>query len=416
MSAQRIVIVGASLAGVQAAQAIRRNGFEGELMMVGEEPSRPYDRPPLSKQFLTDPDYDENKLTLRPVVSEDLELEWRLGTRAVGLNLEQHEISLDGGGSVSYDGLVVATGAIARDLPAAVGHAELGGVHLLRTLDHARALKADLLTALSGGGTPRVVVCGAGFIGAEVAASCRQLGAEVTMVDAAPTPMARVLDPDSGAAIAELHRSHGVELRLETGISSVTSTNVDRQPWIESVQLDNGDQIQTDLLVIGIGVVPATQWLNDSGLTIDDGIIADNTCLAAPRVVVAGDVARWPNAAFGDQMMRIEQWDNAIDQGGYAGARLLAAMAGQDDPEPFAPIPWFWTDQFDRKIQLAGISRGEPVLIAGDRSVHRFVQAYMADDGAVAGVLCWNHPRQAVIGRQLVAAGADLATVRERLS
>ncbi|MEL7208272.1 MAG: FAD-dependent oxidoreductase, partial [Actinomycetota bacterium] len=305
------------------------------------------------------------------------------------------------------DGIVIATGAAPRQLPGADG---LGGVHLLRTLDDAVELRAAF------DATPnRVVVIGCGFIGAEVAATARGRGLEVTIVEAAPFPLARVLDAEAGMAVADLHRGHGVDVRLGVGVQTL-----DRQgDRVQAVTLDDGSVVPTDLVVVGIGVAPNTDWLDGAGLLIDDGIVADATCVAAPGVVVAGDVARWPNGAYGDTLMRVEQWDNAVEMGRYAGNRLLALLDDNGegaDHEPFAPVPWFWSDQYDRKMQLAGIAGDRHEMVQGTLAEQRFVRLYLDGDGRATGALCWNRPRQAIMARQLLAARAPADEFRDKLS
>ncbi|MGI9595975.1 MAG: NAD(P)/FAD-dependent oxidoreductase [Acidimicrobiales bacterium] len=411
-SSERIVIVGASLAGTQAAQTVRRAGYDGRLFMVGEEPHYPYDRPPLSKNYLTDADVDEERLRLRPTADPDaLDIEWWLANPAVGLDVEARAVTLADGERLDYHGLVIATGARPRRLPGADDHPD--GVVELRTLDDARALRAALEVAEA-----RVVFCGAGFIGAEVAASARERGLDVTLIDAAPAPLDRVLDRAAGMAVADLHRSHGVEVRLEVGVAGFEAAAGSNR--IEAVVLGDGSTIAADLVVVGIGVVPNTEWLARSGLTIDNGVVADETCLAGPGIVVAGDVARWPNTRFGGGLMRVEQWDNAVEMGMYAGKRLLSEIghgsAGEEQPEPFAPVPWFWSDQYDRKIQLAGLTTDRPEVVQGSIDEQRFVQIYLDADDLLAGALCWNRPRQAIVARQMIAAGESGDAARERLA
>ena len=409
-----IVIAGASLAGTQAAQTIRRAGYDGRLVLVGDESHYPYDRPPLSKSYLVDDEVDEERLRLRPTADPDaLGIDWRLGNAAVGLDTEARSVTLSDGETLDYDGLVIATGARPRRLPSGEQHRP--EIRELRTLDDARALRAALI-----GGRSQVVVCGAGFIGAEVAASARQRGHTVTLIDAAGAPLDRVLDRDAGMAVAELHRSHGVDVRLGVGVVGFETSN-DDDGAVTAVALSDGSTIPADLVVVGIGVVPNTDWLAGSGLTIDNGVVTDDTCLAAPGVVAAGDVARWPNRRFGGRLMRVEQWDNAVDMGMYVGKRLLVEIGdpsvAQDEPiEPFEPVPWFWSDQYDRKIQLAGLTTDEPEVVQGSIAERLFVQTYTDDEGRLTGALCWNRPRQAIQARQLIAAGASADAARQQLS
>ncbi len=401
-----VVVVGASLAGLQAAQTLRRGDESMRITMVGAEPHLPYDRPPLSKHYLAG-SWEEDKLRLRGAADPDaLGLEWKLSTRATALDLDARTITVrsadaDGDEQIAFDGLVIATGASPRHLPGS----ELEGVHVLRTLDDAIGLRSAF-----DANPRRVVVIGAGFIGAEVAATARERGLEVSMVEAADTPLSRVLPTEAGQQITALHRAHGVEVHLGTG-----ATIVGVAGKATGVELDNGTTIDADVVVIGIGVVPATDWLEGSGLTIDNGVVCDSTCMAAPGIVVAGDVARWPNERFGPELTRVEQWDNAVEQGGYVARRLVAWAAGEDI-EPYTPVPWFWSDQYDRKIQLAGVPTSRSELVQGSFDEQRFVQIFLDDNDAFVGALTWNRPRQAIQSRQLITRGATLDEVRETLA
>lgn len=397
---QHVAIVGASLSGLQAAQTLRRSDEQLEITMIGAEAHYPYDRPPLSKHYLAG-EWNEDKLRLRAAVDPDaLGLDWRLGVAATALSPEERIVTLADGSSVEFDGLVIATGATPRLLPGA----DLDGVYVLRSLDDATALRNHL-----NAGPSHVVVIGAGFIGAEVAATARELGLSVSMIEAAETPLARVLPADVGAQVTELHRAHGVDVHVGTGATIRGEGGV-----VTGVELDDGTIIDADVVVIGIGVVPATDWLATSGLTIDNGVVCDATCLAAPGIVAAGDVARWPNERFGGALTRVEQWDNAVEQGGYAARRLLAWAAG-DEIEPYTPVPWFWSDQYDRKIQLAGVPVGRSELVQGSLDEQRFVQIFTDDAEQLVGTLTWNRPRQAIQSRQLITRGASADEARETL-
>ena len=397
-----IVIVGASLAGTQAAQTLRRSGFEGQLTIVGEENHYPYDRPPLSKHFLAG-SWEADKLRLRAAADPDsLGAEWRLGVAATGLDLKANLVSLDDGSSIGYEGLILATGASPRKLP---GN-DLSGVHVLRTLDDAIELRSHFDEQ------PRhVAIIGAGFIGAEVAATARERGLKVTMIEAADSPMARVFDPAAGMAIAELHRSHGVDVRLGCGVDAIRAED----GRVAHLDLSDGSVLDVDLVVVGIGVVPNVGWLEGSGLSLANGVVCDSTCLAAPGVVAAGDLARWPNLRFGEELVRVEQWDNAVEQGGYVARRLLAWGLDQE-VEPYQPVPWFWSDQYDRKIQLAGVPTERAEIVNGSIADQRFVQIYLGDDGAFVGALGWNRPRQAIQARQLLVSNATADEARAALA
>jgi NADPH-dependent 2,4-dienoyl-CoA reductase/sulfur reductase-like enzyme len=273
------------------------------------------------------------------------------------------------------------------------GQPDLAGLHTLRTLDDCLALRADLEAVPS-----RVVVVGAGFIGAEVAATARQRGLEVTLLEALPVPLQRVLGDRMGSVCADLHRDQGVDVRLSTGVDAFVD---DAKGRVAGVVLSDGTTLEADVVVVGVGVVPNTEWLEGSGLTIDNGVVCDETCLAAPGVVAAGDVARWPNRRFGE-VMRVEHWENAQEQGSHAARRLLG------DTAPYEPVPWFWSDQYDRKIQLAGRSGpdDEVRIVDGSIDERRFVAVY-GRAGRLVGVLGMNRPRPVIQYRQLIAEGAS---------
>ncbi len=385
-----VSIVGASLAGYWAAETLRRDGFEGRISLIGDEPHAPYDRPPLSKKFLAG-DLDDDRLPLTTAEKlADLGLEMRLGCRATGLDVATRTLEVDGVAE-PYDGLLIATGARCRNLPGTVG---LAGVHTLRTRDDAKAIRDALAN-----GARRVVVVGAGFIGAEVASTAIGRGAEVTMVEALEAPFGRVLGVEMGAVMADVHRRHGVDLRTGVGVDEVLGD--DR---LAGVRLADGATLEADLLVVGIGVVPNTDWLEGSGLTLDDGVVCDETCLAAPDVAAAGDVARWPNPRYGE-VMRVEHWDNAVQQGVHAARRLLQS---DEEATPYAPVPWFWTDQYDRKVQLAGRPHtdDEVRVVAGSTAEHRFA-AFYGRDGRFTAALGMNRPRQVMQSKGLLDAGAS---------
>ena len=385
-----VSIVGASLAGYWAAETLRRDGFEGRISLIGDEPHAPYDRPPLSKKFLAG-DLEDDRLPLTTAEKlADLGLEMRLGCRATGLDVATRTLEVDGVAE-PYDGLLIATGARCRNLP---GTAGLPGVHTLRTRDDAEAIRDALAN-----GARRVVVVGAGFIGAEVASTAIGRGAEVTMVEALEAPFGRVLGVEMGAVMADVHRRHGVDLRTGVGVDEVLGD--DR---LAGVRLADGATLEADLLVVGIGVVPNTDWLEGSGLTLDDGVVCDETCLAAPDVVAAGDVARWANPRYGE-VMRVEHWDNAVQQGVHAARRLLQS---DEEATPYAPVPWFWTDQYDRKVQLAGRPHtdDEVRVVAGSTAEHRFA-AFYGRDGRFTAALGMNRPRQVMQSKGLLDAGAS---------
>jgi 3-phenylpropionate/trans-cinnamate dioxygenase ferredoxin reductase subunit len=390
---RNIVVVGASLAGLRAVETLRREGYDDRLVLVGAEPHRPYDRPPLSKELLAG-EWEPEQLALRHQSYDDLDLDWRLERRATSLDLRAREVELHDGERIAFDGLVVATGATPRTLP---GTPPLAGVFTLRTLDDSLAL-AELLDA-----RPRVVVIGAGFIGSEVAATCKtKRGLDVTVLEALPVPMVRGVGPVIGEVMGELHRDHGLDLRC-----GVTVAGIEGDGRVERVRLGDGTAIEADVVVVGVGVAPETAWLEGSGLRLDNGVVCDETCLAAPGVVAAGDVARWPNPRFGGELMRVEHWTNATEQGVAAAQRLLA---GESGGVPYAPVPFVWSDQYDVKIQVVGHVRGddEVAVAHGTLDERRFV-ALFGRAGRLTGALGFGRPRQLMQYRRMVADGAAFA-------
>ncbi|HET9729873.1 MAG TPA: FAD/NAD(P)-binding oxidoreductase [Acidimicrobiia bacterium] len=381
-----IAVVGTSLAGLRAIETLRRDGFGGRITAIGDEPHLPYDRPPLSKELLRG-EWEPEQVVLRKQGLDDLDVELRTETRAVALDVRRRTLALHDGEEVTFDGLVIATGARPRTLP---GQPNAPGVLTLRTLDDALALR-ELMHA-----RPRVVVIGAGFIGAEVAASCRAQSLEVTVLEALPQPMVRGLGPELGAVIAAVHRDHGVDLRTGVQIDGIVA-----DPVVRGVRLADGALVDADVVVVGIGVVPNTEWLDGSGLAIDNGVVCDATCLAAPGIVAAGDVARWPNPRFDDQLMRLEHWTNATEQGVHAARRLLG------DTTPFAPVPFVWSDQYDRKIQAVGVINADAdVHIAHGSLEDRQFVALFGSHGRIVGALGFNRARFVMQYRRLIAERA----------
>ncbi len=382
-----VAIVGISLAGLRAAETFRREGFAGRIVAIGAEPHLPYDRPPLSKELLRG-DWEPDQLVLRKQGVDDLDLEWRLDARAVALHTDTNVVELHDGERIAFDGLVIATGASPRRLP---NQPDLGGVFTLRTLDDALALR-ELLD-----GHPKVVVIGAGFIGAEIAATCRIRGLDVTVLEALPQPMVRGLGPELGAVLAGIHREHGVDLRTNVVVESIEG---DGAGQVRGVRLADGSLVAADVVVVGIGVVPETGWLEGSGLTLDNGVVCDETCLAAPGIVAAGDVARWPNPLFDGRLMRLEHWTNATEQGVHAARRLLG------HEEPFAPVPFVWSDQYDRKIQTVGVVSADPdvdVYVGHGTFADRQFVALFGQGGRLLGALGFNRPRFVMQYRRMIA-------------
>ncbi|MFK0150614.1 NAD(P)/FAD-dependent oxidoreductase [Streptomyces sp. NPDC090493] len=338
----RIVVAGASMAGLRAAEQLRAAGWTGAVTLVGDEPHMPYNRPPLSKEVLAGKaSFESLAFRPRPAVAD---VEWRLGRKAVAADLDGRTVRLDDGTELSYDGLVVATGMRPRRLGCP---GPSTGRHTVRTLDDARGLRE----ALTRSGA-RVVVVGAGFIGCEVAATAVGLGvAEVTVVDPLPLPMAGPLGELLGRALLKRHQERGVRFALGTGVTGFAG-----EDRVTGVELSDGSVLPADVVVESVGSVANTEWLDDNGLDLTDGVRTD-ACLRAggrPDVVAVGDVARFPNARYDGVPRRVEHWSIPTDTAKHA-ARTLVADA---DPAPFAPLPTFWSDQHDFRLQ----SFGAPVL------------------------------------------------------
>ncbi|SNT55440.1 Pyridine nucleotide-disulphide oxidoreductase [Streptosporangium subroseum] len=425
-----IAVVGASLAGLSAARALRGQGFEGRLTLIGTESHRPYDRPPLSKEFLAGR-MSEADLALE-ADDEDLGAEWRLGATATGLDPSDRRVLLDDGTSVRADGIVVATGASARTLPGGGG---LGGVHTLRSLDDARALRSDLVKGR------RLVVIGAGFIGAEVASTARDLGLDVTVVETAPTPFAGALGAEMGAVVASLHGDHGVRLICGVGVRGLLGAGrglagtdradgvqrsegagrvdgasgpegvdrvegarapegVDRVEGarapegadrVEGALLDDDRILPADVVLVGIGARPNVEWLAGAGFQLTNGVVCDaGGATGVPGVVAVGDCAAWFDPAMGYHH-RVEHWTGALRRPAAAAVTLLSGGATAPDPPS---SPYFWSDQYGMKIQFVGHARpGDTVTVEeGDVADRSFLAVYRRQDRPVA-VLSLNQVR-----------------------
>ncbi|MFE4254601.1 NAD(P)/FAD-dependent oxidoreductase [Streptomyces sp. NPDC056910] len=377
-----VTVVGASLAGLYAARELRAQGFDGRLVIVGEEPHRPYDRPPLSKDFLLGK-AGEDQLALSDV-DETLELgaEWMFGVRARGLDARGRTVLLEDGRTVSTDGVVIATGASARRLPGPA----LTGVHTLRTLDDARSLRAELLR-----GARRVVVIGGGFIGAETASSCAALGHFVTVVEAAPLPLLPQLGPEMAAVCAGLHARGGVELATGVGVAALHGDSA-----VHGVELADGRVLPADVVVVGIGAVPNTGWLAGSTLALHDGVLCDDGCVTAlPQVVAVGDVARVGGA-------RAEHWTSATAQPRVAVRNLLAGRA----VETVRPLPYFWSDQYGSRIQFAGRRKdGDLVRVVEGAVEDGSFLALYERAGVTTAALAVDRPRPFTRVRRELARG-----------
>ncbi|WP_405727273.1 FAD-dependent oxidoreductase [Streptomyces sp. NBC_01537] len=387
-----VAVVGASLAGLSAARCLRKQGFDGRLVLIGDEPHRPYDRPPLSKDFLAGT-MDESALSLE-AEGEDLGAEWLLGTRADGFDRNERLVRLADGSAVRADGFVIATGAAARTLPGAEG---LAGVHTLRTLDDARALRDDL----ARGG--RLVVIGGGFIGAEVASTAYALGLDVTVVEVAPTPLAGPLGQEMGMVVSSLHADHGVRLLCGVGVKGLTGSE-----RVEAVLLEDGRSLPADTVVVGVGARPNTEWLQGSGIALDNGVTCGQdgrTSIAG--VVAVGDCANWYDPAAGHHR-RVEHWTGALERPAAAVATLLSG--GAAEPGPVRP-PYFWSDQYGVKIQFAGhAAAADSVTVEEGSADDRSLLAVYRRAGEPVAVLGLNQPRLFMRWRKQLAQASAQAS------
>ncbi|MCV7409508.1 pyridine nucleotide-disulfide oxidoreductase [Mycobacterium florentinum] len=386
MSNKGIVIVGGGLAAARTAEQLRRSDYTGPVTIVSDEVHLPYDRPPLSKEVLRkEVDdvvlkprefYDENNITLR------------LGAAATGLDTAAQTLTLSDGTSLGYDELVIATGLVPRRIPA---FPDLDDIRVLRSFDESMALREHASEA------QHAVVVGAGFIGCEVAASLRSLGVDVVLVEPQPTPLASVLGEQIGELVSRLHRGEGVDVRTGIGVAEVRGDG-----RVDTVVLSDGTELAADLVVVGIGSRPATEWLEGSGVDVDNGVICDEAGrTTAPNVWALGDVASWRDAT--GHQARVEHWSNVADQ-----ARVVVpAMLGQEVPS-IAVVPYFWSDQYDVKIQCLGEPEATDIVHLVEDDGRKFL-AYYERDGVVVGVVGGGLPGKVMKARGKIAAATPIS-------
>ncbi|MER5436879.1 FAD-dependent oxidoreductase [Streptomyces sp. NPDC002588] len=380
----RVLVVGASASGLATVEALRRKGYAGAVTVLGDEPHVPYDRPPLSKQVLSGAWEPERAALRTQEALSALGADFVLGDAAVGLDPASRTVRTRSGREVGADAIVIATGVRARRLP---GQEALAGVHVLRTLDDALALRGDLVPSA------RLVVVGEGVLGSEIAATARTLGLDVTLTGPLSAPMALQVGPLVSGVLADLHTERGVKLRLGTGVVGLAG----ERGRVTGVRLATDEVLPADVVVVAIGASPATEWLTDSGLEIEGGVVCDAHCRAAEGIFAVGDVARWHHEGLG-RLVRLENRTNATEQ----AIAVAAAVLGEGGP--YAPVPYFWTDQYDAKLQVHGFlpADAEVDVVEGDLTGRRFVARYRSA-GRITGVLGWNMPKQARLRRQEIA-------------
>jgi 3-phenylpropionate/trans-cinnamate dioxygenase ferredoxin reductase subunit len=379
----QFVVIGAGLAGGRAVETLRQEGFDGRIILVGAEKDRPYERPPLSKTVLLGTTPAE-KAFLRPhdyYVEQNIEL--RLGTSAMRLASEERLVELSDGTRLPYDKLLIANGVKVRRLT--TPGIDLTGVYYLRTIDDARAIRDAAASAR------RVVVIGAGFIGAEVAAVCRVRGIEVTVLEVLPVPLQRALGDEVGLIYAEIHREHGVDLRLGVGVAAFQGDG-----RLERIVTSTGDVVDCEVAVVGVGVEPDVAWLEGSGLTIANGIVVDEFSRTnLPDIFAAGDVASWWHPGL-EEWLRVEHYENAQNQGVAAAKSMLGIL------EPYAPVNFFWSDQYDLTLQYVGHATGQDVVVfRGDVANRKFLAFYLRD-GKIHAALGINRFRDVNAARKLI--------------
>jgi 3-phenylpropionate/trans-cinnamate dioxygenase ferredoxin reductase subunit len=388
-----IVIVGGGLAAARTAEQLRRSSYPGPVTIVSDEDHLPYDRPPLSKEVLRS---ETDDVTLKPAeFYQENDITVLLGAGAATLDTVGQKITLTDGREIGYDELVIATGLVPKRIPT---FPDLAGIHVLRNFDESLKLREE------AGSARRAVVIGAGFIGCEVAASLRKLGVEVILVEPQPAPLASVLGTQIGELVARLHRAEGVDVRCGVGVAEVRGEGVGGQEKVQAVVLSDGTELEADIVVVGIGSRPGTDWLEGSGIMLDNGVVCDaEGRSSAPHVWAIGDVASWLDTV-GNQV-RVEHWSNVADQ-----ARVLVpAMLGQDVPGVVS-VPYFWSDQYDVKIQCLGEPEADDTVHIVEDDGRKFL-AYYERDGVVAGVVGGGMPGKVMKSRNKIANSAPIAEV-----
>lgn len=388
MSQGPVAIVGAGHAGLSIAETLRRKGYEGVLTVAGAEPGLPYQRPPLSKQYLKG-EWDESRLAQRNAeFYQRQQIQLISADPVLRIDRGQQQLWLESGKSLPWDRLVIATGARVRRLP--IPGAELAGVHYLQTLAQARALRADIDQAES------VVVIGGGYIGLEGAAAFALAGKQVTLINRSGSLLSRSAGATVSDWLARLHESHGV--RLETGVEA--SAIEGRDGHVRAVTLADGRTLPAGLVLVGVGVRPNTELAEQAGLACADGILVDQYCRTSdPRILAAGDCARFQHPLYGDRSVRLESIQNAVEQGRH----LVGTLLGEE--QPYAAVPWFWSDQYDAKFQVAGLIEDHDIeVVRGDMSSGRFSVFCYAHKRLVA-VESINSPADHMLARKLIKAG-----------
>ena len=383
-----VVIVGGGLAAARTAEQLRRSDYAGPITIVSDEDHLPYDRPPLSKEVLR---AETDDVTLKPAeFYDENDITVLLGKAARSVDTDARSLKLADGSELGYDELIIATGLVPKRIPS---FPDLPGIHVLRSFDESLKLRGE------AGSARHAVVVGAGFIGCEVAASLRGMGVDVVLVEPQPAPLASVLGEQIGSLVARLHRAEGVDVRCGVGVADVGGTEK-----VEKVTLSDDTELDADLVVVGIGSHPATAWLEGTGVAVDNGVVCDAVGRAsAPHVWAIGDVASWRNTV--GHQVRVEHWSNVADQ----ARALVPAMLGKET-SPAVSVPYFWSDQYDVKIQCLGEPEATDIVHVVEDDGRRFL-AFYERDGVVAGVVGGGMPGKVMKTRAKIAAGAPISDV-----
>ncbi len=381
----KIIIVGGGQAGATVAQDLRKRGFEGDITILGDEPQLPYRRPPLSKSYLAGEATEESLYQMKAPILERNAIRYRGDGRVVGIDRAQRAVHLENGERLSYDKLVLTTGGRARPLP--LPGAEAPNVHLLRTVADVDAIREDLASAR------RVVIIGGGFIGLEAAAVARKLGLEVTVLEGLPRVLARVTAPETSAFFEQTHRAHGVDVRTGAQVTGLLGS-----PTVDRVQLADGEELPADVVIVGIGLIPNTELAAEAGLDVDNGIVVDEFGRSSdPDILAAGDCTNHPNRFYG-RRIRLESVNNALEQARTVSATIMG------EESPYDSVPWFWSDQYDLKLQMVGLSEGyERCVLRGDMASRRFALFYLKD-GVIIAADTVSDPKDFMVAKKLVAA------------
>ncbi len=381
----KIIIVGGGQAGATVAQDLRKRGFEGDITILGDEPQLPYRRPPLSKSYLAGEATEESLYQMKAPILERNAIRYRGDGRVVGIDRAQRAVHLENGERLSYDKLVLTTGGRARPLP--LPGAEAPNVHLLRTVADVDAIREDLASAR------RVVIIGGGFIGLEAAAVARKLGLEVTVLEGLPRVLARVTAPETSAFFEQAHRAHGVDVRTGAQVTGLLGS-----PTVDRVQLADGEELPADVVIVGIGLIPNTELAAEAGLDVDNGIVVDEFGRSSdPDILAAGDCTNHPNRFYG-RRIRLESVNNALEQARTVSATIMG------EESPYDSVPWFWSDQYDLKLQMVGLSEGyERCVLRGDMASRRFALFYLKD-GVIIAADTVSDPKDFMVAKKLVAA------------